>query len=60
MVVTETKPLEKCCSKCKNIKTEDKFIQKRNIFHLIYKKYPQRPRVSGETHRDPRSLINVI
>ena len=31
MVVTETKPLEKCCSKCKNIKTEDKFIPKRNI-----------------------------
>jgi hypothetical protein len=31
MDVTETKPLEKCCSKCKNIKTEDKFIPKRNI-----------------------------
>ena len=31
MNVTETKPLEKCCSKCKNIKTEDKFIPKRNI-----------------------------
>jgi hypothetical protein len=31
MDVTETKLLEKCCSKCKNIKTEDKFIPKRNI-----------------------------
>jgi len=31
MNVTDTKPLEKCCSKCKNIKTEDKFIPKRNI-----------------------------
>ena len=31
MDVTETKLLEKCCSKCKNIKTEDKFIPQRNI-----------------------------
>ena len=32
MDVTETKPiLEKYCSKCKIIKSEDKFIQKRNI-----------------------------
>ena len=32
MDVTETNPiLEKCCSKCKNIKSEDKFIQNRNI-----------------------------
>ena len=30
-MVTDTKPLEKCCSRCKNIKTEDKFIPKRNI-----------------------------
>ena len=31
MNVSDTKPLEKCCSKCKEIKTEDKFIIKRNI-----------------------------
>ena len=31
MDVTDTKPLEKCCSRCKNIKNEDKFIPKRNI-----------------------------
>jgi hypothetical protein len=31
MDVSDTKPLEKCCSKCKNIKSEDKFIPKRNI-----------------------------
>ena len=31
MDVTDTKPLEKCCSKCEIIKTEDKFIPKRNI-----------------------------
>jgi hypothetical protein len=31
MEVTDTKPLEKCCSRCKNIKNEDKFIPKRNI-----------------------------
>lgn len=31
MDVSDTKPLEKCCSRCKNIKTEDKFIPKRNI-----------------------------
>jgi hypothetical protein len=31
MDVTDTKPLEKCCSKCKNIKNEDKFIKNRNI-----------------------------
>ena len=30
-MVTDTKPLEKCCSRCKNIKNEDKFIPKRNI-----------------------------
>jgi hypothetical protein len=31
MNVLDTKPLEKCCSRCKNIKTEDMFIPKRNI-----------------------------
>ena len=31
MDVSDTKPLEKCCSKCKEIKTEDKFIIKRNV-----------------------------
>lgn len=31
MDVTDTKPLEKCCSKCGNKKTEDKFIPNRNI-----------------------------
>jgi len=31
MDVSDTKPLEKCCSRCKNVKSEDKFIPKRNI-----------------------------
>ena len=31
MEVTDTKPLEKCCSKCGLIKLEDKFIPNRNI-----------------------------
>ena len=31
MVVTDTKPLEKCCSKCGIIKLEGMFIPKRNI-----------------------------
>jgi len=31
MNVSDTKPLEKCCSRCKNVKQEDKFIPKRNI-----------------------------
>ena len=31
MDVSDTKPLEKSCSKCGEIKTEDKFIIKRNI-----------------------------
>ena len=31
MNVSDTKPLEKCCSRCKNVKPEDKFIPKRNI-----------------------------
>jgi hypothetical protein len=31
MDVTDTKPLEKSCSKCGEIKTEEKFIPKRNI-----------------------------
>ena len=31
MNVSDTKPLEKCCSRCKNVKSNDKFIPKRNI-----------------------------
>jgi len=31
MSVTDTKPLEKCCSKCGEIKIENMFIPKRNI-----------------------------
>jgi hypothetical protein len=31
MDVSDTKPLEKCCSKCGQIKLEDKFIPNRNI-----------------------------
>lgn len=31
MEVTDTKPLEKCCSKCGIIKTENLFITNRNI-----------------------------
>lgn len=31
MSVSDTKLLEKCCSRCKNVKSEDKFIPKRNI-----------------------------
>jgi hypothetical protein len=31
MDVTDTKPLEKCCSKCSEIKTENMFIPNRNI-----------------------------
>ena len=31
MDVADTKLLEKSCSRCKNIKSEDKFIPKRNI-----------------------------
>lgn len=30
-MVTDTNPLEKCCSKCDQTKTSDKFIPKRNI-----------------------------
>ena len=30
-MVTDTKPNERCCSKCGEIKNEDKFIKKRNI-----------------------------
>ena len=29
MNVSDTKPLEKCCSRCKNVKSNDKFIPKK-------------------------------
>jgi hypothetical protein len=58
-MVTDTKPLEKCCSRCGETKTEDMFIPKRNICKICRNERSREKYKSLEISEECHAECNV-